>query len=106
MGTVVTSGALVEGLEIDGVLQSTVFDESALGNMLVVLGQAHDKTEVDLGVGIEFASAEFEDVAETLGRAVLALDSVVSGRPGVTTVSMRLTQGHGGGGGGSGGGEE
>lgn len=79
VSAVVAGGALVELLDVDGVLQGAILDEGALGNLLVVLGQAHDEAEADLGVGVELARAELDDVAQALGRAVLALDAVLAG---------------------------
>ena len=61
-------------------LKGTVLDQSSFGDVLVVLGQTHDEAKADLGVGIEFAGAEFEDVAHAFGGAVLAVDTVVGGR--------------------------
>lgn len=82
VGAVVTGGAFVELVEVDGMLEGAVFDERAVGDERVVFGEAHDKAEIDLGVGIELVGAEFDDVAYALGRAVLAFDTAVGRRPG------------------------
>src|SRR5690625_3413652 len=79
---VVARGTLVERLEVDGVLESAVFDESTLRNVLVVLSQTHDEAQVDLGVRVQLAGAELDDVAEALGGAVFAFDSIVGRRAG------------------------
>jgi hypothetical protein len=79
---VVAGGALVELVEVDGVLEGAVLDEGALGDVGVVLGQAHDEAEVDLGVGIQLAGAELNDVADALRGAVLAVDAAVGSGPG------------------------
>lgn len=81
VSSVVTGSALVELVEVDGVLESAVFDERAIGDLGVVPGQAHDEAEMDLGVGIELAGAEFDDVADALGGAVFAFDAAVSRGP-------------------------
>lgn len=81
MGGFISGGAFVELVEVDGMLESAVFDERAIGDKVVVLGQAHDKTEMDLGVGIELVSAEFDDVADALGGTVFAFDAAVSSGP-------------------------
>lgn len=78
VGAVVARGAFVEGLEVDGVLQGTILDEGALGDLLVVLGQAHYEAEVDLRLRVQLAGAELDDVAQALGRAMLALDAIVA----------------------------
>ena len=77
MCAVVARGALVESLEVNGMLQRAVLDQGTLGNVLVVLGQAHDEAEIDLGVRVELAGAELDDVAQTLLGPMLALDAVV-----------------------------
>lgn len=81
VGAVVASGALVELVEVDGMLEGAVFDEGAFGDVGVVLGQAHDEAEVDLGVGIQLAGAEFDDIAYALGGTVLAIDTAVGSGP-------------------------
>ncbi|KAK1252933.1 hypothetical protein MKX08_004120 [Trichoderma sp. CBMAI-0020] len=81
VGSLITGGALIELVEVDGMLQSAVLDERAIGDLGVVLGQAHDEAEMDLGVGIELAGAEFDDVADALGGAVFAFDAAISGGP-------------------------
>lgn len=45
--------------------------------MWIVLGQAHNKAEVDLWVRVEFACAELDDVAHAFRGSMLALDAVV-----------------------------
>lgn len=82
MGTIVARGALVERLEVDGVLEGAVLDQGTLGDVLVVAGEAHDEAEAGLGVGVELAGAELDDVAEALLGAVLALYTVVFGSAG------------------------
>ncbi|CAG9937185.1 unnamed protein product [Clonostachys rosea f. rosea IK726] len=72
--------ALVELLEIDGVFESAVLDQRPIRDMLIIPGKAHDEAEADLGIGVEFAGAELDDIAHALGRAVLALDAVIGGR--------------------------
>lgn len=75
--SVILDCALVQRLEVDGMLESAVLDQRAFWDVLVVLGQAHDEAEADLGIGIEFAGAELEDIAYALGGAVFAVDSVI-----------------------------
>ncbi|TQV98831.1 hypothetical protein IF1G_02911 [Cordyceps javanica] len=75
---VVAGGALVELLNVDGVLKSAVLDKGAVGDMGKVLGQAHDESEADFGVRVQLARAELDDVAQALGRAVLATHAVVT----------------------------
>jgi hypothetical protein len=58
-------------------LQSAVFDQCALGNVVVILRQTHHKTKICLRVWVEFACAEFEDVTETFGWAMFAVDAIV-----------------------------
>ena len=77
MCAVVPRSALVESLEVNSVLQRAVLNQGALWDVLVVLGQAHDEAEVDLGVGVELAGAELDDVAQAFLGAMLALDAVV-----------------------------
>lgn len=81
VGSFITGSAFVELVEVDSMLQSAVFDKRAIGDLRVVLGQAHDEAEMDLGVGIELAGAEFDDVADALGGTVFAVDTAVSGGP-------------------------
>lgn len=78
MTAVVARGTLVELLDINGVLQGAVLDKGPLRNLLVVFGQAHDEAEADLGVRIELACAEFDNIAHALVGAMLALDAIVS----------------------------
>lgn len=77
VGAVVARGALVNLANIYSVLESAVLDEGAVGNALIVPREAHDEAKADLGVGVELAGAELDNVAQALGRAVLALDTVV-----------------------------
>lgn len=91
MGGLVAGSAFVELVEVDGVLEGAVFDERAIGDLGVVLGQAHDKAQVDLGVGIQLVGAEFDDVADALGGAVLAVDAAVGSGPEYQFVSMDAT---------------
>lgn len=79
MGAVVAGCALVELANVNGVLESAVLDQGALGDVLVVLGQAHDEAQVDLGVRVELAGAQLNNVAHAFGWAVHALDAVVAG---------------------------
>lgn len=44
MRTVVLGRAVVQLLDIDGVLESAVLDKGTLGDLLIVLCQAHDET--------------------------------------------------------------
>lgn len=88
VGSLIAGRAFVELIEVDGVLESAVFDERAIGDLRVVPGQAHDEAEMDLGVGIELAGAEFDDIADALGGAVFAFDAAVSGGPGSRTLEM------------------
>lgn len=88
VGGLVAGGAFVELVEVDGVLEGAVFDERAIGDLGVILGQAHDKAQVDLGVGIQLVGAEFDDVADALGGTVLAVDAAVGSGPGCQFVSM------------------
>lgn len=80
MGSVIAGRTLVKRLEVYGVLQGAILDESALGDVVVVLGEAHDKAEVDLGVGVELAGAQLDDVAHALRGAVHTLNAVVGSR--------------------------
>jgi hypothetical protein len=82
VGSLITGSAFVELVEVDGMLQSAVFDERAIGDLGVVRGQAIDEAEIGLGVGVELVGAEFDDVANAFGGAVLAFDAAVSGGPG------------------------
>jgi hypothetical protein len=52
IGTIISRCALVDGFDIDCVLQGAVFNKSTLGNLLIVFGQAHDETKVDLWVRV------------------------------------------------------
>lgn len=49
---VISGSAFVESCEVDGVFKSAVFNETAFGNMFIIFGQAHDKAQTDLGVGV------------------------------------------------------
>lgn len=49
----------------------------ALGDLLVLAGEAVGEAEIDLGVGVFICGAELYHVAQALGLAVLALDAVV-----------------------------
>ena len=77
VGSIVRCGTLVKSLHIDGMFEGAIFYQASFGDVLVVFGQAHDESEVDLGIGIEFAGAEFENVAHAFRGAVLALYTVV-----------------------------
>lgn len=77
--SVILDRALIQRLEVDGMLERAVLDQRAFGDVLEVLAQAHDEAEADLGIGVEFAGAELEDVAYALGGAVFAVDAVVGG---------------------------
>lgn len=77
MCAIVPCSALVDGLEVDGVLQRAVFNKISLGDTAVVAGQAHDEPEVDLGVRVQLASAKLDDIAHAFGWAVFAVDTFV-----------------------------
>ena len=79
VGAVVAGGALVEGVKVDGVLEGAVLDEAAVGDVLVVACEAHDEAEAGLGVRVELARAQLDDVAHALGGSVEAVDAVVGG---------------------------
>lgn len=79
-GAVVLDSAVVELFKRDAVLEGAVLDELALGDELVLAGDAHCEAEVDFGVRVELGGAQLEDVAHALVGAVLALDAVVLGR--------------------------
>ncbi|CAH0048853.1 unnamed protein product [Clonostachys solani] len=80
VSSVIAGSAFVELLEIDGMFESAVLDQRPIRDMLIVLGKAHHEAEADLGIGVEFAGAELDDIAHAFGRAVLALDAVIGGR--------------------------
>ena len=77
---VVLGGALVQRVEVDGVLERAVLDQAALRYLAVVAHEAHGEAEVGLGVRVQLLRAQLDDVAQALGRAVLAVDAVVVGR--------------------------
>lgn len=61
--TVVLGRAIVQGLDIDGVLEGAVLNQRALGDGLILAGEAHGEAEVDLGVRVEACGAELDDVS-------------------------------------------
>lgn len=61
--SVILDRAIIQLFEVHGMLERAVLDQRAFGDVHVVLAQAHDEAEVDLGIGVEFAGAELEDVA-------------------------------------------
>lgn len=72
-------------------LERALLDEGAVGDVGEVVDEAHGETEGDDGlVGVEVLGAEGEDVAETFGWAVFAVDVVAAvgpklGRGGVSS---------------------
>lgn len=79
MRSVIPGRTLIQLLKINRVLEGAVLDERALGDVLVILSKTHDEAEAELGVRVELAGAELDDVAHALRGAVLALDAVVGG---------------------------
>lgn len=61
--SVVLGGALVQRVEVDGVLERAVLDQAPLRDLLVIPREAHGEAEVCLGVWVEFLCAELDDVA-------------------------------------------
>lgn len=57
VGAIIAGSAIVQPLKIYGMLESAVLDERPLRYVLVVLGQAHDETEINLGIGVKLACA-------------------------------------------------
>lgn len=72
--------ALIQLLEVDGVLQRTALDQGFIGDLLVVVGETHDEAEIDARLRVEVGGAQLEDVAHALRGAVHAVDAVVLGR--------------------------
>lgn len=66
------ANAVVELVEIDAVFERAVACEIAGRDFLIVLRHAHGEAQMNLGVWIEICGAQFENVAETLTRTVLA----------------------------------
>lgn len=79
MSTIIASSTLVQALEVDGVFEGAVFDESALGDVLVILGETHDEAEVRLGIRVEFADAELDDVSHAFRGAMHTFYTIVCG---------------------------
>lgn len=77
MRPIISGRALVQLLKINGMLERAVLHKRALGDVLVILSKAHHETEAELGIGVELAGAQLDDVAHALRGAVLALDAVV-----------------------------
>lgn len=67
MRAIVLCGAIVDGLDVHGVLQRAIFNERPVWNVFVVARQAHDEAETDLGVWVQLPSAEFDNVAHAFG---------------------------------------
>lgn len=62
---VILARALVQLLEIDGMLQRAVLDETPLRDMWVVLDQTHGESKVGLRVGVYVLGTEQHDVTKT-----------------------------------------
>lgn len=78
---VIPGCAFIESLKVDGVLEGAILDETSLGDVFIVLSEAHDEAEADLGVRVELAGAELDDVSQTLGGTVEAVDAFIGGGP-------------------------
>lgn len=89
MSAIVAGRALVQGVEVDGVLKSAVLDEGPVGDVLVVPAQAPHEAQAGLCVRVQLLGAELDDVAQAFSGAVLAFDAVVGGFPGETVVLVR-----------------
>ena len=65
-------GAIVDVLHRDTMLHSTVLDQLALRNIVILLSHAHRETQVGLRVRVVVLGAELDDVAQAFLLAVLA----------------------------------
>lgn len=64
-GAVVLARALVQLLEIDGMLQRAVLNETPLRDVWVVLDHTHGEPKVGLRVGVYVLGTEQHDVTKT-----------------------------------------
>jgi hypothetical protein len=69
--------ARVQRIKVEPVFQRAVLDERLIRNLLVVIDQAVCEAQIQLRVGVFGGGAQHQDVAETLGLAVLAQHAVV-----------------------------
>ena len=63
MGAVFAAGAVVQCVDVDGVLERAVLDELSLRNMPELTGEAHGEAEPGFGIGVQLGGAELDDVA-------------------------------------------
>jgi hypothetical protein len=60
--------AMIQLLEIDAMLHSTVLNKISIGNIVIVRCQAVGEAKINLRVWVDFCSAKFNDVSQALGR--------------------------------------
>ena len=58
--------------------QSAVVNECLFRNVIEAIRQAHCETQVDLGVWIQRCCTQLEDISQTLGGSMFALNAVVA----------------------------
>lgn len=66
--TVVLGSTVVKGLDVNGVFQSAVLDQSTVGDGAVFAGKTHGESEVDLGIGVEVDGAKLNNVSHACHR--------------------------------------
>lgn len=64
-GAVILARTLVQLLEINGVLQRAILDETPLRDVWVVLDQTHGESKIGLRVGVDVLSTEQHNVTKT-----------------------------------------
>lgn len=65
---IVLTRTIAKLVEIDGMLECTILDETALRDVLIVFDQAHGETEVRFGIRIQITGAKQHDVSQAYGR--------------------------------------
>lgn len=76
-GSLLIGSTFVELCHVDSMLERTVFDQRPLWNIGILSRETHRESKVDLRIGVQFGSAELNQISQTLFLAVHAGNAVV-----------------------------
>lgn len=79
--TVVFGGALIEFVEVQGMLERTILDQAPLWDIFVRLDQAVRKTKILFGIRVQLLGTKGDDISQAFFGTVFAFHAAGVGRP-------------------------